>query len=214
MATKQKKQQRNSANIKQGANQAFRLEDAVVNSGRQIRPERGLSKKELARLIPLAINGDQAALKTLMTAYTGLVVWKLRKKLRHDANDDNIEELANDVYYKMIQGLPGLRLECCFTSWLMKIAQNVAYSYLDGLVTHRRLGKLPERDEEVPLDDPDQNWEAKCILALQRRSPDSYEQVIRRLDRERGACRFLSKLDNRLLRQIFKSIPAQYREVV
>ena len=101
MATKQKKQQRNPANIKQGANHTFRVEDAVVNSGIQVRPRWGWSEQELALLIPLAINGDQTALTTIMTAYAGIVDWKLVGTLGQESNGADIEDLALRVFFKM-----------------------------------------------------------------------------------------------------------------
>ncbi len=184
-------------------------------NGRQTRPQKGLSKEELVRLIPLAIKGDQAALKKIMTAYTGIVRWKLRQKLHQDANHADIDELTNDVFCKMILGLRSLKVESSFKSWLLGIAQNVAYSYLDELVTHRRMGKLPDKNAELAIDhklSPEEK--DKCFKICQQRSANQHRALIQDIDEERAACAFLSKLDDRLLQQAFMSIPAQYRAVL
>ena len=219
MATKQKKQQRNPANIKQEANHTFRVEDAVVNSGSQPHPKWGLSNEVLALLIPLAINGNQTALTTIMTAYAGIVDWKLVGTLGRESNGADIEDLALRVFLKMTRGLSRLQSVKCFTTWLMKITKNVAYSYLRVRVRHRNLGKLPDRDAEVLIDHKlNQDEKDKCFQVCQQRHAHQYDAVIRRIDteraREHGACRYLSALDDPRLLQIFKSLPPEYREVL
>ena len=209
-------------------------------NGSQTRPQKGLSKQELARLIPLAIKGDQIALKQILTAYKGLVGWKLRGKLCQDATEADIKELTNDVFLKMIGSLPNLRRTLCFKFWLMKIADNVANSHLRRLVRHRKNGKLPERDAEVAIDHQlNQDEKGKCFQVCQQRFADQHDALIQRIneeraaskslselddplkrhalieesDEERDARKLLSKLDDRLLRQVFKGIPSQYRVV-
>ena len=219
MATKQKKQQRNPANIKQEANHTFRVEDAVVNSGSQAHPKWGLSNEVLAFLIPLAINGDQTALTTIMTAYAGIVDWKLVGTLGQESNGADIEDLALRVFFKMARGLSRLQSVKCFTPWLMKITKNVAYSYLRVLVRYRKNGKLPERSADLAIDDEvNEHWENQLFPVNHRRSADQHDALIQRVDRERarkrGTCRYLADLDHPRLLQIFKSIPPQYREVL
>jgi RNA polymerase sigma factor (sigma-70 family) len=219
MATKQKKQQRNPANIKQGANHTFRVEDAVVNSGIQVRPRWGWSEQELALLIPLAINGDQTALTTIMTAYAGIVDWKLVGTLGRESSGADIEDLALRVFLKMTRGLSRLQSVKCFIPWLMKITKNVAYSYLRALVRYRTLGKLPKRDAEVAIDHQlSHDDKDKCFQVCQQRHAHQYDAVIQRIDRERAkeraACQYSATLDHPLLLQIFKSLPPRYRDVL
>jgi DNA-directed RNA polymerase specialized sigma24 family protein len=234
MATKQKKQQRNPANIKQGANHTFRGEDAVVNSGSQVRPKWGLSEQELALLIPLAVKGDEQAQQTLLKAYKALIENKLRLALGRDAYPDAlcwglgqdaneipdaVAELTNSVFYRILRGLPHLRLVSHFRAWLLIIVERVANSYLRVLVRYRRLGKLPERGTEIAIDDKlNENWEAECFRANHQRSADRHDALIRNIDRElaieRAACQYLATLDHPLLLQIFKSLPPQYRDVL
>ena len=174
-----------------------------------------LSEETLAQLISLAINGDQTALKTIMTAYARIVEWKLTQMLGNDSNEADIEELANRVFYKMIRGLPRLKSVSCFASWLMTIAETVAYSYLRVLVRHRKLGKIPERDAEIPIDHQlSQDEQDEVFQVCHQRSADEYDAVIREIDRERAACPFLARVVDSLLRQIFKSLPPQYRAVL
>ena len=87
-----------------------------------------------------------------MTTHAWRVDATLRQKLGRDANDDDIEELTNLVFRRMIKGLSGLELERCFKTWLMTIAERVAYSYLRVLVRYRKNGKLPEMNAEVAID--------------------------------------------------------------
>lgn len=234
MATKQKKQQRNPAKVKQGPNHTLRVEGAVVNSGSQVYPKWGLSEQELSLLIPLAAKGDEQAQQTLLNAYKKLIESKLRRALGRDANPDALRwepgrdakatpdavaELANVVFYRILRGLPHLREMSHFRAWLLIIVERVANSYLRVLVRHRRLGKLPERNTEVAIDDElNENWEVECFRANHQRSADRHDALIRRIDRklarERDICQYLATLGHPLLLQIFKSLPPQYRDVL
>jgi RNA polymerase sigma factor (sigma-70 family) len=211
----QEQEQQNAVDLKQEPHRNLIGEELLITSGSHACPKGRLSTEDLATLIQRAGEGDQLALQALIVRYTRLIEQTLRRKLRQDSNDADIDELTNRVFYKMVQGLPSLKLDCCFKAWLMKIAERAAYSHLRALVRQRRIGKLPERNAEIAIDhqpsqEDEQEENDEGFQVHQHRSAQEYDKVIDRIDRERAACRFLSKLDHPLLRQIFNLTYAQH----
>ncbi|MCD4734211.1 sigma-70 family RNA polymerase sigma factor [bacterium] len=102
-----------------------------------------LTPAEEKQLIERAVKGDQQAFARLVSATKNLVYSCCIRVLR---NPEQAEEAANEALLRAWRGLPSFRGEARFSSWIYRIARNVAVR----MATKRRLKTVSLDDEERP----------------------------------------------------------------
>lgn len=85
------------------------------------------AEKDEAQLIRDSIAGDQLAFAELVRRHRSFVL-ALVYRLCGDAAQ--AEDIAQDVFVRVWQSLPGFRLQAAFRTWLYRIATNLAIEQL------------------------------------------------------------------------------------
>ena len=100
----------------------------VGRQGGHVAPERGEreEREEDERLIGLALDGDRAALEALLVRHEAPVLRVLR--LLGVPRDDR-EDVAQDVFVRVVRHLDGFRRGQPFGGWLYRIAVNAAHDH-------------------------------------------------------------------------------------
>lgn len=80
----------------------------------------------LDALVLQAKAGNQASFESLYEKYNSRICLYLTRMV---GNDGIGSELTQETFIKVWEALPGLRDDASFTSWIYRIATNVAYSY-------------------------------------------------------------------------------------
>jgi RNA polymerase sigma-70 factor (ECF subfamily) len=93
-------------------------------------------------LLRKAQRGDERAFQTILVSYEGPV---FNYVLRMVGDRALAEDLTQEIFLRIYQGLPGFSLRCRFTTWLFQVAKN---RVLDEL---RALERKPQA--HVTLDD-------------------------------------------------------------
>lgn len=145
--------------------------------------------RALEDLVPLGRRGDRQALKMLIESYqTRMARFVLSQT--HDPNA--IEDLCQGVFVKMVIGLPRLRDDACFESWLFQIARNVCRDHLRAALgwrrffvsyesAHERVAEPDARPVENKLDDgvAQLSPEDRALLRLHLEDKKSYRELAR-----------------------------------
>jgi RNA polymerase sigma-70 factor (ECF subfamily) len=141
-------------------------------SGREWEPER--------RLIESAQSGDLDALGTLYDAHINQVY---RYALARLGNVHDAEDVAEEIFLKMLNGLPGYEWrKVPFAAWLMRIARNevVSFARRNGKRAHD--GELPEELVDKRNADPAETTEKTLALEDLREAvallPEAQREVI------------------------------------
>jgi len=91
-----------------------------------------------------AQKGDQRAFSLIVRAYETPVFNYI---LRIVGDRSLAEDLTQEVFLRVFQGLPGFSLRCKFTTWLFQVAKN---RVLDELRAHERRPRLTVNLDDVP----------------------------------------------------------------
>lgn len=89
--------------------------------------ESGIPLDDEQYLVSAAQNGDQRAFEKLYNKYNPKICRHIKSFVRYDAITS---ELVQDTFEAAWKSLPGLRTSSCFSSWLFRIATNLANNYL------------------------------------------------------------------------------------
>lgn len=120
--------------------------------------------------IQRAIQGDEAAMRSLWSRHAPHVDAVVRRLVGHDL--DLAADVAQDVWIQIFRALPQYRGESQFSTWAHRIAVNRT---LNALRRTRRLAKLEtdvEEDTAAVEDDPDRSLVMETIeSAANRLSP-------------------------------------------
>src|SRR4051794_11966421 len=147
-------------------------------------------------LLRRAQKGDHEAFCEIMDAYQGPV---FNYVLRMLAGDRALaEDLTQEVFLRVYQGLAGFNLRCRFTTWLFQVAK---HRVLDELRARERRGRppldidslpggLPVHDPEIRLEEMDAvfraigslNAELKMALLLRDIVGLSYAEIAEALE--------------------------------
>ena len=96
-------------------------------------------------LLRRAQRGDEAAFRSLVEAYHGTM---FNYVLRMVGNDRALaEDLCQEIFLRVYQGLPGFNLRCRFTTWLFQVAK---HRVLDELRARERRVQTPIELDRVP----------------------------------------------------------------
>lgn len=136
-------------------------------------------RKIVRNLVLKAQQGDRLALGSLFARYHRLVLRIAREMLR---DEDEAQELAQDVFLKVIKKLPQLRKPECFVTWLTRIAERTT---LNRITRRSRMLAIEPATLEVTCTHEDTPFAA----ALQRE----------RVEWIRRSMNSLSELDRRTL---------------
>ncbi|HEX9047681.1 MAG TPA: sigma-70 family RNA polymerase sigma factor, partial [Verrucomicrobiae bacterium] len=101
-----------------------------------------------AELIAAVLKGDSASFEPLVAKYSPRVFATARRYARRDSE---VEDIAQEVWFKAFQKLRSFRGEAPFEHWLMRLAVRTCYDFLRG---HQRNRELAYAD----LTEPEEDW--------------------------------------------------------
>jgi RNA polymerase sigma-70 factor (ECF subfamily) len=109
------------------------------------------------------------------------VAERLRPFLARRVAPTEIDDVLQDVFVRIQRGLPGLRDEERFTSWLFQVARNSVADYMRARARH----PLPAEPtgEELPAELADDDRDASrslsaCISLFVARLPSPYREAV------------------------------------
>lgn len=125
-------------------------------------------------MVRAVLAGQRDAFRHLMERYSGLCRHYLRTHFNFDAQ--MVQDLTQDIFIKAYQGLPRLRPDSSFKSWLITISRNVAIDHLRKCPN--RISPVPlEMAADVPADDP-QHVKRMVIQQMAARLPERQREAI------------------------------------
>ena len=95
-------------------------------------------------ILAKAQKGDERAFSIILRAYETPVFNYI---LRLVGDRSLAEDLTQEVFLRVFQGLPGFSLRCKFTTWLFQVTKN---RVLDELRAHERRPRLSVHLDDVP----------------------------------------------------------------
>jgi RNA polymerase sigma-70 factor (ECF subfamily) len=109
------------------------------------------------------------------------VASRLRPFIASRVSPTEIEDVLQDVFIRMQRGLPGLRDEERFTSWLFQIARNSVAEHQRSRARH----PLPDvlKDDEPPAETSEDDRDASrslsaCVSLFVARLPSPYREAV------------------------------------
>lgn len=103
--------------------------------------------KDLVDLVRRAQRGDEAALHELIVAYQNRVagfVFAITNRR------DQVEDLSQQVFIKMVRAIDGLQAPSQFESWLFRLARNTCIDQLRRQRLRRIFLPFAEEHENIP----------------------------------------------------------------
>lgn len=100
---------------------------------------------------------------------------QLRPYVGRRANAADVDDLLQEIYMRMLKGLPALREEERFGPWVYRIAQNVLVDH------HRRLRPVLPAPNDTPAELPDEDPAlglAQSLVPFVGLLPQPYREVI------------------------------------
>lgn len=92
--------------------------------------------------------GDREAFEPLVVKYQARVFAAAR---RHARREDEVADIAQEVFLKAYERLPGFRFEAPFEHWLMRIATHTCFDFL-------RRHQRRREDSFTDLGDEERDW--------------------------------------------------------
>lgn len=120
----------------------------------------------LGDIVLLGRDGERQALKQLIQCYQNRMASFVLLQTR---DPNNVEDLCQTVFVKMVTGLPRLRDTGRFESWLFQIARNVCRDHLRASLGWRRYFVSYEAAHEsvaVPDGTAEENRLDQCVAQL------------------------------------------------
>jgi RNA polymerase sigma-70 factor, ECF subfamily len=109
------------------------------------------------------------------------VASRLRPFIASRVSSTDIDDVLQDVFIRMQRGLPGLRDEERFTSWLFQIARNSVADHQRSRARH----PLPDvaNDDAAPADTTEDDRDASrtlsaCVSVFVARLPSPYREAV------------------------------------
>lgn len=149
-----------------------RLFSSGDDGAREWEPER--------RTIEAAQAGDLEALGSLYDTHINQVY---RYALARLGNQHDAEDVAEEIFLKMLGGLPGYQWrKVPFAAWLMRIARNEVISFTRRNGKRAHDGELPEEMIDMRTADPAETTERTMALEDLRKAvvllPEAQREVI------------------------------------
>ena len=141
-----------------------------------------LSDEELVRW---GRKQDHEAFAELVSRYKHRVYWLVRRMLGSEEDED----VAQEVFLRAYEALPGFRGDCKFSTWVYKITRNLCLA---------ELKKRGVRGQPLSLD-AESDEKIHCLMPA---APGGPAREIERLDLSRS------------VRQLMERLPVQYRTVL
>ena len=144
-------------------------------------------RKEDARLISAALQGDEKAFEVLLKKYRNLVFTIMMKMVR---KPQEAEDLTQEAFMKAFRSLSSFNNEFAFSTWLMKIATNNCIDFLRKrkLRTYSINEPVQYKDEKIEMELPDhepgpekhllQSEQKRIIEEAIDQLPERYRYVI------------------------------------
>jgi RNA polymerase sigma-70 factor (ECF subfamily) len=132
---------------------------------------------DLAATVERARAGDQSALRALIELYQGRVARFVRSML---GDDNELEDVAQATFVKMMLGIERLQSVEIFESWLFKIARNCSLDHLRRRRWRRLFTSWEARHGEVGAVSPEieDSRLAQVERALTRLPVDQRELIL------------------------------------
>ena len=110
------------------------------------------------------------------------VAARLRPFLVRRVSPSDLDDVMQDVFIRMQRGLPALRDEERFTSWLFQIARSSVAEHMRARARHP-LPAVPDEDDRPaePADDDDREAArtlAGCVSVFVARLPSPYREAV------------------------------------
>jgi RNA polymerase sigma-70 factor, ECF subfamily len=143
-------------------------------------PENDSDWERRRRVIEAAQSGELEALAWLYDTHINQVY---RYALARLGNVHDAEDVAEEIFLKMLQGLPKYQVrKVPFAAWLMRIAHNEVISFARRNVRRANETELPEDILDKGRNDPAENAERTLTLEDLRKSvkllPEAQREVI------------------------------------
>lgn len=126
------------------------------------------AERDEARLIGDSMAGDQLAFAELIRRNRSFVL-ALVYRLCGDAAQ--AEDIAQDVFVRVWQALPGFRFQAAFRTWLYRIATNLAIERLRQVKLAVDIEKIPLAAEDTPEDAALQEEQCRVVRDAVLRLP-------------------------------------------
>ena len=126
-----------------------------------------------AELIAAVRGGDSASFELLIRRYSPRVFATARRYARRE---DEVEDVAQEIWFKVHQKLSTFRGEAPFEHWLMRLTVRTCYDFLRA---HRRNRESAFSE----LSDSEEDWLERFSgnLDLANEQADAAKQLVRRL---------------------------------
>jgi len=79
------------------------------------------------KLVKLVLKGNKAAFEELILQYEPKIKFLVR---RYIDDRSEVNDVCQEVYMRVFQGLPSFRNECSFYTWLFRITINTSLNYV------------------------------------------------------------------------------------
>lgn len=132
-------------------------------------------------LVKSILNGNSQAFSFLIKKYEKLVFHMIQKLV---TEEQNVEELAQDVFMKVYEKLPGFRFESKLSTWIATIAYRHSINYLrkSKRMVYQELEEASEDrffiDESTPAQKVESADLGKYIQANIQKLPAHYRNIL------------------------------------
>lgn len=109
------------------------------------------------------------------------VAARLRPFVARRVSPSEIDDVMQDVFVRMQRGLPALRDEERFTSWLFQIARSSVAEHMRARARHPLAGGETEVDPPVELEDDDREAAralSGCVTMFVAQLPTPYREAV------------------------------------
>jgi RNA polymerase sigma-70 factor (ECF subfamily) len=153
-----------------------------------------------AELIAAVLRGDTASFEPLIQKYSPRVFATARRYARRE---NEVEDIAQEVWLKAFDKLRSFRGEAPFEHWLMRLTVRTCYDFLR---IHQRNREMPFTD----LSEPENDWLERFAAQPETTSEDAdaakllIGRVLERLSPEARLVIILLEIEDRPVKEIAK----------
>jgi len=146
--------------------------------------QKNLNAAPFVDLVTRAQSGDDAALEQLIRDYQRRVG---RMVVALVGDDSDWQDLCQQIFVKMVHGLPRLKSINVFEPWLFRIVRNACYDHLRHRRSQRYLVKWEDWHDSIAAEAPSTESEAASVAlakAIAQLPPDQRELITLMRDRQ------------------------------